>query len=915
MVLANTACLLAQTPEGQGGVLMVDWDLEAPGLHRYFADRFTRRFGNPETAPADLDNHPGLIDFFIALAAEIDKLPPIAEEPTPEIQEQLRRAVNPDSYILPTDVPNVFLLKAGAFDEAYAKRVNTFPWEPLYQRAPWMIPLVADWFTSRFRYTLIDSRTGITDTSGICTMLLPDKLIAVFTPNQQSLDGVLQMVERSTNYRRRSSDLRPLSVFPLPSRIEASEPEMRERWRKGANAGYQPRFEALFRKIWELDDCNLDAYFNEVQIQHASAYAYGEKVAVLLEKSNDRTSLRRAYVSFVERLALDEPWDAPAPSTTTAAIETADTAESVYASLKPAQQDAAKSLFLQLVSVTQNSLKPAARGRELKALDEPQKAILGIFVAAKVLALRENEQRETVFLADESLISAWRRFSDWIGADLEFLRWRNSLDAARADWERFGRRREGLLRGHPLTEAETWMSSRLRDFNLSEFTYVSESRRARTRRMVLTGTLGVGCGVAALAGLLIVLQLRNDSSRLKAQAILAQGGIDAAIRAERLYPAVPAVDTQLRTLLGQLPQLVAVLPDSSGAVTGMLFNQDGTRLAVNYSDHVTGYSLKSGDAPFRIPLHQAQSMTFSPEGKWLAVGDADGTRKLRNLQTGEEHSVPFGKPVTAIAFNADASRIATGTANGSIYLSTIPDTHTIHVAHNAQVSALAFSSDGVTLASGSSDGTAQVWSAATGNSLAVLQHNAPVVTVVFSRDFEHLATASSDGSAWLWLWKAEPPTNVNFPGLIGSNQRTFSPDGLSLAYVSGLYIRLLHVPSGDTVVSVSFPAQILSFAFASGNSILAVCADGAIYSSGGPAKTKLVPDDRIKTMAAGQVAFSNDGGLVAVQSNAGPIVVYQTEANGDYQSLSGSVLADAACEKLKPLSAIDPDYSKGCPAR
>ncbi len=248
MVLANTACLLAQREEGYGGVLVVDWDLEAPGLHRYFADRLHRQFPNRETASAELDAHPGLIDFFIRLKDEIEKLPRIGEEPTPEIQEQLKRALDLNSFVLSTDVPNLWMIKAGAFDDQYATRVNTFPWEPLYKRAPWVIALVADWLTERFRYTLIDSRTGITDTSGICTMLLPDKLAMVFTPNQQSLDGALQVTERSTNYRRRSSDLRPLSVFPVPSRIEASEPELRNTWRKAPPLATSPNSKRCSRK-------------------------------------------------------------------------------------------------------------------------------------------------------------------------------------------------------------------------------------------------------------------------------------------------------------------------------------------------------------------------------------------------------------------------------------------------------------------------------------------------------------------------------------------------------------------------------------------------------------------------------------------------------------------------------------------
>ena len=825
MVLANTACLLAQQPEGHGGVLMVDWDLEAPGLHRYFADRFSRRFDNKQTASADLESHPGLIDFFIALAAEIDKLPPITEEPTPEIQAQLRHAVNLDSYILPTDVPDVYLLKAGAFDETYAKRVNTFAWEPLYHRAPWMITLVADWFTSRFRYTLIDSRTGITDTSGICTMLLPDKLVAVFTPNQQSLDGVLQMVERSTNYRRRSSDLRPLSVFPLPSRIEASEPELRERWRKGTGTGYQPRFEALFRKIWELDDCNLDGYFNEVQIQHASAYAYGEKVAVLLEKGNDRTSLRRAYVSFVERLALDEPWDTLAPSTAIAGnTATADIAESVYAALKPGEQDAAKKLFLQLVSLIQDSLKPAAREREVKTLADARRSMVEAFVAARVLAFREADpkttaspaddslpstssrwptswrMRATIFLTDESLPSTWRRLSGWIAADLDFLRWRTALEAARADWDKFGRPKDGLLRSRPLTEAESWLISRTEDVNPFELEYIKASIQARKRRKILTWTLSLAAGAAGIVGVSIYAGLRAESARFQAQAVLELGGIDAAIRAERLYPAAPAVEKQLRTLLGQLPPVVAVLPGSSDAVAGLLFNEDGTRLAVNYSDHVTGFSLNSSDAPFTVQANQVQSVVFGGGGKWLAVGAADGTRTLRNLQTGKEDSVPVSKPVerrlipgsltiepaaavTAIAFNADASRIATGTENGDIYLSTIPDTTTIHVAHKARINALAFSPSGQVLASASNDRTAKLWASNTGQNFAIFEHGTPVYTVDYRADGRAVATSSADRNVWLWrsdsILKGPPllRTPLAGPGF-------FSPDGRYLARLS-----------------------------------------------------------------------------------------------------------------------------------
>ena len=39
MSLANVACLLAERLGKEANILLVDWDLEAPGLHRFFPGR------------------------------------------------------------------------------------------------------------------------------------------------------------------------------------------------------------------------------------------------------------------------------------------------------------------------------------------------------------------------------------------------------------------------------------------------------------------------------------------------------------------------------------------------------------------------------------------------------------------------------------------------------------------------------------------------------------------------------------------------------------------------------------------------------------------------------------------------------------------------------------------------------------
>jgi hypothetical protein len=165
-------------------------------------------------------------------------------------------------------------------------------------------------------------------------MLLPEILVTVFTPNRQSLSGVINLAREAGRYRARSDDLRPLVVYPLPSRIEASEPTLRQRWRMGdASAeivGFQREFEDVFKQIYDLSTCSLRTYFDDVQIQHVPKYAYGEEIAVLAEGTADRLSLTRSFQRFSTMLATGQlPW-ATAPAESEAAAEDVDDLAKVY---------------------------------------------------------------------------------------------------------------------------------------------------------------------------------------------------------------------------------------------------------------------------------------------------------------------------------------------------------------------------------------------------------------------------------------------------------------------------------------------------------------------------------------------------------------------------------------------------------
>lgn len=316
--LANVACLLAEKQTEGKGVLMIDWDLEAPGLHHFFHDQFSGAAAEQTRIGRPFKEVPGLIDLFLKFEQETPAGSPKSYKDAEERGQHCLKSVQIEDYVVSTGIPHLSLMTAGCFDLKYASRVNKFDWKGLYNRSPLLFQLLATHLTKteKYRYVLIDSRTGITDVSGICTALMPEKLIAVFTPNQQSLTGVISQLKWANEYRRKSTDLRPLLAFPLLSRIDISEQGLRDAWRLGdQNAGivgFQPFFEAEFKTVYDLSDCDLTRYFDKIQVLHAPAYSYGEKIAALIEKTEGPGTLRPIYRDLCEELNNGHtPWSEP----------------------------------------------------------------------------------------------------------------------------------------------------------------------------------------------------------------------------------------------------------------------------------------------------------------------------------------------------------------------------------------------------------------------------------------------------------------------------------------------------------------------------------------------------------------------------------------------------------------------------
>ena len=144
---------------------------------------------------------------------------------------------------------------------------------------------------ARYEYILIDSRTGVSDASGICTVQLPDVLVVLFTLNNQSIDGA-SGVARSVQAQRGDS----LTILPVPTRIENAEKDKRDL-----------RRERAMRQFGQLlhgtDQEERMAYWGDVAVLYEPYYAYEELMAAFRDEPGSAHSILASAEHLTRRIA------------------------------------------------------------------------------------------------------------------------------------------------------------------------------------------------------------------------------------------------------------------------------------------------------------------------------------------------------------------------------------------------------------------------------------------------------------------------------------------------------------------------------------------------------------------------------------------------------------------------------------
>ena len=596
------------------------------------------------------------------------------------------------------------------------------------------------------------------------------------------------------------------------------------------------------------------------------------------------------------------------------------TAEELFGTLSPAEQELTRRIFLRLVNLDDEvalTRRRAARA-ELERLttdDADAGAVIDEFVDRRLLTAHSAH----IEITHEALLAAWPRLRDWLDADRTGLRLQRQIIDAATAWQESGHDPALLWRGGRLEAAREWagdagrraeLSPLERDFvDTGAATAAAETTRERRRSRRLKQLLAVAAVLAVVAGTLAAyaLSAQSRADRDRRAATVARDDAlsrQVAVQSEQLDSADPALAQQLALVAYR----VVPSQEARGAVTdasaqpiitralgvpgptALAVAKDGALIAVGHADDgsVHLYARPAGrsfDPVGTIPGPgkgaQVFALAFSPDGRVLATGgeqhdvhlwdvhDPAHPRALATLATG------FAGAVESIAFRPDGTALAAG-SGGPHPVVLFDVTDPAHpgravppkVAKGfALAQSVAFSPDGRWLAAGGTGGVLS-WPADQAGAATPAYAQAPgdpvqVNAIAFSPRGD-LIYAGDQGGA-LTAWTAGPaPTAVHtWKGASNSqlNAVAVAPDGTRVA-VGRSDDSLEQFTPELAVASAPLhgPGPVTGVAYA-GDALYWTAADGTVRSE--PARNAAIP----VTGTVFNLVYSKNGSRLAIVRN------------------------------------------------
>jgi len=273
MALANVAVLLSQWGYK---TLMIDWDLEAPGLENFFKDYIDIQ---------QTSKKKGLIDILTS------------DPQNPDLWKDLLITIN-----VPDGKEPLHFITVGERNNDYFNRVMNFDVSDFYEKKDGgnFIESMRNRWKEAYDFILVDSRTGITDNGGICTIQLPDVLALIFTATEMGFNGIVDVARRALKAQQSLPFERfKLISLPIPARFDTlTEFKISQEW--------LDRFSKQLKEIyndWLPTSVDSRKFIELTKIPYGPYFSFGEKLPVIEQGTNDPGGLGYAYETITALIA------------------------------------------------------------------------------------------------------------------------------------------------------------------------------------------------------------------------------------------------------------------------------------------------------------------------------------------------------------------------------------------------------------------------------------------------------------------------------------------------------------------------------------------------------------------------------------------------------------------------------------
>ncbi len=288
MAMANVADIMARRG---ARVLMIDFDLEAPGLEQYF-----------KIPQANARRHPGLVDLLTGFKSAMSVG---GGNSSSDAFRDVGRFILPVYERLPGG-GRLDLLPAGSREDPgqldrYSLAVRTFDWQDFFFN--WEGELFFEWLRGelvpdRYDLVLVDSRTGVTEMGGICAYQLGDLIVMMCGANRQNLRGTQDVAADFLSPRvlalRRD---RPPQLLLVPARVEQRDPALFEHFVQEFNEKFSMYLPAKLREA--------AIGYAELMVPYEPEYAFEERVVT--DPGATRELIGAAFGRLANAIALLAP--------------------------------------------------------------------------------------------------------------------------------------------------------------------------------------------------------------------------------------------------------------------------------------------------------------------------------------------------------------------------------------------------------------------------------------------------------------------------------------------------------------------------------------------------------------------------------------------------------------------------------